>query len=106
MKVNMVLSITELSSLTGKTRPTLYKYINCFNNDEYDDVPYSFIQLFTLMSKIDVKRSEVINYCKNSFSLSEDEELNDLIKYIKNNRNKIDLKKVKGLIEEEINNGK
>ena len=54
--MELVFSITELSNLTGKTRPTLYKYMKAYIDGSFDDLPYSFIQLFNLMDKKDVNR--------------------------------------------------
>lgn len=104
--MELILSITELSTLTGKTRPTLYKYIKSYEDGVYDDVPYTFIQLFNLMSKPNVKRGEVVNFCKSNFmQVDKDEEINEFIKFLKDNKEKVDLKKVKAMIEEEIKNG-
>ena len=106
MAIELVLSITELSTLTGKTRPTLYKYIKSYEEGMLDEVPYTFIQLFNLMSKPNVRRGEVVNFCKSNFmTVDKDEDVNDIIKLIKDNKDKIDLKKIKDMIEEEINNG-
>lgn len=102
----MLFSITELSNLTGKTRPTLYKYINSYDCGDLDSVPYTFIQLFNLMEKPNVKRVEIINFCKNNFvEIDNDEELNNFVKFLKENKEKINLKKIRAIIEEDIKNG-
>lgn len=104
MKVELTFSITELSSLTGKTRPTLYKYIKAYEDGKYDDLPYSFIQLFDLMSKPGVKRKEITEYCEANFqSVDSDMKVNEVINLIKNNKDKIDLDNLKRVIEEELN---
>ena len=102
----MLFSITELSNLTGKTRPTLYKYIGAYDNGDLDLIPYSFIQLFNLMEKPNVKRSEIVNYCKSNFiEVDKDESFNNLVKILKDNKDKLDLNKIKSFMEEEIKNG-
>ena len=58
--MNLTFSITELSNLTGKTRPTIYKYLKAYEEDKYDDLPYSFIQLFDLMNEPYVTRQKQI----------------------------------------------
>ena len=103
---NLLFTITELSNLTGKTRPTLYKYINSYDSGDLDSVPYSFIQLFNLLEKPNVKRSEIVNFCNANFvNIDKDEEVNNFVKYIKENKEKIDLTKIRKFIEEEIKNG-
>ena len=104
MKIELSFSITELSNLTGKTRPTLYKYIKAYEGDNFDDLPFSFIKLFDLMNKEGVKRKEIIEYCQNTFqNIDSDIKVNDIINLIKNNKAKIDLDNLKQAIEEEIN---
>ena len=103
---NLLFSITELSNLTGKTRPTIYKYVNAYDNGELDSIPYTFIKLFDLMSKANVKRKDIIDFCNANFvNADSDGEINELVKLIKENKDKIDIKKVKDLIKEEIKNG-
>ncbi len=104
--MNLVFSITELSSLTNKSRPSLYKYINAYEVGQYDLIPFSFIQLFELMDKPNVKRSEIISYCNMTFlNVDCDIKVNEIVTLIKNNKNKLNLDKIKTLIEEEISNG-
>ena len=96
-------SITELSNLTGKTRPSIYKYLNAYNDCKYDDLPYSFIQLFTLMEKEDVTRKEILEYCEKNFQVVNDDiKVNEIINLIKTNKDKLDLESLKKNIEEEI----
>lgn len=99
------LSITELSRLTNKTRPTIYKYIKCFNNKQYDEVPYSFIKLFELCKNPHTSKSKIIEYCKNNFTdiTTEESDLCDFISFIKTYKNQIDFEKVKKFILEEMN---
>ena len=103
MKVELTFSITELSSLTGKTRPTLYKYIKAYESECFDDVPFSFIKLFDLMNKPNVKRSEITEYCQNNFqAVDSDIKVNEIISLIKENKNVLNLDNLKRIIEEEI----
>ena len=95
-------SITELSNLTGKTRPSIYKYLKAYEDCKYDDLPYSFIQLFSLMEK-NASRKEIIEYCEKNFkSIDEDIKINELINLIRANKEKIDFNYLKKVIEEEI----
>ena len=104
MKLELTFSITELSNLTNKTRPTLYKYIKAYESDNLDDLPYSFIQLFNLMNKPGVKRKEIVEYCQNNFqNVDDDVKVSEIVTLIKENKDKINLEKLKKRIEEEIN---
>lgn len=97
-------SITELSNLTGKTRPSIYKYLKAYQDCKYDDLPYSFIQLFNLMEKENVTRKEIIEYCENNFkTIDQDIKVNEIVNLIKSNKDKIDLDNLKRIVEEEIN---
>ncbi len=101
--MELTFSITELSNLTGKTRPSIYKYLKAYEDGHFDDLPYSFIQLFNLMSKENVNRKEIIEYCENNFKkVDEDIKVNEIVNLIKNNKEKIDLDNLKKRIEEEI----
>ena len=101
--MELAFSITELSNLTGKTRPTLYKYVKAYEEGNYDDIPYSFIQLFNLMTKENVKRKEIIDFCEANFkSVDSDMKVNDVINLIKTNKDKLDLDNLKKIIEEEL----
>ena len=101
--MELVFSITELSNLTGKTRPTIYKYLKAYVDGSFDDLPYSFIQLFNLMDKPEVNRKEIIDYCNANFKgVDEDIKIQEIISLIKNNKEKIDLDNIKKFIEEEI----
>ena len=101
--MELVFSITELSNLTGKTRPSIYKYLKAYIDGNFDDLPYSFIQLFNLMDKENVSRKEIIEYCNNNFkSVDGDIKVQEIISLIKNNKDKLDLDNIKKIIEEEI----
>ena len=101
--MELTFSITELSNLTGKTRPSIYKYLKAYEDCKYDDLPYSFIQLFNLMEKEGASRKEIIEYCEKNFkTVDEDIKVNEIINLIKNNKDKINLDNLKKNLEEEI----
>lgn len=102
--MNLKFSITELSSLTGKSRPTLYKYITNYNEKKYDNLPYSFIKLFDLISNNDISNKEIIDYCNKTFVNIDDEEFNDFIDFLRVNKQLIDFKQLKKIVEEYIKN--
>ena len=106
MLITDLISITELSRLTKKSRPTIYKYINEYGKGNYDDIPYSMINLFK-MAETSTK-SEIISYCNATYgatySANCDEELQELIDLIVSNKEHLNVAKIKNIILEEINN--
>ena len=97
----IVFSITELSNLTGKTRPTIYKYQNAYINDDLDQVPYSFIKLFEMMESKNVTKSKVIEYCYTQFIENNgSEDYKTFMKLIHENKNSINFKELINYLEE------
>ena len=55
------------------------------------------------MSKPNVKRKDIINFCNSNFAcVDSDSKINELIKLIIDNKDKVDINRIKELIEEEI----
>lgn len=105
MNITDYITITELSRLTNKSRPSIYKYILSFDNGYYDDIPYSIINLFKMI--MDQKsKQEIIDYCLNNFGNNSDNNLLDVINLLKENKDKLDFDKIKKYVLEEIENGK
>lgn len=103
-------SITELSRLTGKSRPTLYKYMDCFKRGAYDEIPYTFIRLFEEISDGTFSKEDMIAYCARYFAngaimVVADPQVRDLFEMILANRAKLDIDKIKTAIEKELKNG-
>lgn len=96
-------SITELSSLTNKSRPTIYKYISSYEAGDLNEVPYNFILLFNLITQKGVKKKEIVDFCEENFILTDtNKKANTIIKLIKDNKNILDLDCIEKFIEEEI----
>ena len=105
MNITDYITITELSRLTNKSRPSIYKYILSYDNGYYDDIPYSIINLFKMI--MDKKpKNEIMEYCFNNFGNNTDNNLLDVINLLKENKDKLDLDKIKNYVLEELNNGK
>ena len=106
MIINDFISITELSRLTKKSRPTIYKYLNDFNLGNYDDIPYSIINLFK-MAETSTK-AEIIAYCNATYGITYadncDEDVRELINLIISKQKELDVSKIKDFIMEELNN--
>ena len=58
-------TITELSRLTKRSRPTIYKYINDYLSGNYDDIPFSFLKLFQMSSNC--SKSDIEHYCHKTY---------------------------------------
>ena len=54
--------ITELSSLTRKSRPTIYKYLSLYQEKDYGSVPYAFVTLFKMMDDRSISKKEILDY--------------------------------------------
>ena len=105
MIITDLISITELSRLTNKSRPTLYKYVNDFSLRKFDEIPYSFIVLFKMIEEHNTSKRDIIEYCEKNYSCSShkyDQELSEIIELLNANREKIDLSKIKTFIEENL----
>ena len=107
MFITDLISVTELSRLTNKSRPTIYKYINDYKNGNLDDIPFSFIELLK-MSKYST-REEVVLFCYNTYGQSTepfDNEIREIVSLLTKNKEKINIKRIKEIILEEIKNDK
>ena len=103
MKITDVMTITELSRLTGKTRPTLYKYVNDYENKNYDDIPYSFKKLFDLMIKENTTRSDIVDYCNRRIKKGkENDKTKELMDMILKNKDKINIDKIIEMVKEDL----
>ncbi len=105
MQITNYYSITELSRLTHKSRPSLYKYALSYSEKKYDDIPYSIIKLFDLIMN-QASKQEVINYCNRIFLPHPSDELSEIVDLLNKYKNILDMSKIKKIIEEEIKSGK
>ena len=106
MNITDLITITELSRLTFKSRPTIYKYLSDYSMDNLDEIPYSFIVLFGMVKDGEATRARIIEYCKTNFvspTIKNDKELAEIMELISANRDKLDLVQIKKQIEEMIN---
>ena len=105
MIITDFISITELSRLTKKSRPTIYKYLNNFSQGNYDDIPYSIINLFK-MAETSTK-AEIIAYCNATYGTTYadncDEEVRELINLIISKQKELDISKIKDFIMGKLN---
>lgn len=112
MKITDVVSITELSRLLNKSRPTVYKYVSDFENGNYALVPLSVRRLFKEIQAGNAPRRDVYEYCDRWFMPADKPKkvaekpitLKEIVKLLKDNECNLDLKRIKEFIEGEIQN--
>ena len=110
MKITDIISITELSRVLGKSRPTVYKYISDFESGNTLGLPHSVKKLFTQIASGDIPKRGIYEYCEHWFASGEPQKnekqntvsLKELWKLIKDNEKKLDLEKIKAYIEKEL----
>lgn len=98
------ITVTELSRLTHKSRPSIYKYVESFEAGNYDEIPYSIIELFKMIES-GANKNTIIDYCNKKFGSLTDNSIQDIVNLLNDNKDKIDMDKIKKMIEEVINNG-
>ena len=116
MKITEVVSITELSRLLNKSRPTVYKYVADFEGGRYEDIPLSVRKLFHKIESGESPTREIYEYCDRWFvgSLAHEKRVpqkkakekpvtvQEIFKLIKSGEKSLDLKKLKEYITKEI----
>ena len=112
MQITDIVTITELSNLLGKSRPTVYKYVSDYESGNYSAIPHSVKSLFDKIMSGETSKRGVFEYCdhwfagKARFSGGKGAEnpttLKDIIKILKENERRLDLGRIKKYIEEEL----
>ena len=100
MKVTDLITITELSRIMNKSRPTIYKYISDFEEERFDEIPIVVLDLFKAITNNSFTKKDIYSYCDNNFVGND--ELNEIFTLIKENRQRLNLKRLKEYIEKEI----
>ena len=98
-----IVTITELSRLTNKSRPTIYKWLTLYENEKRDEMPQLIAQLFDLIVESGSKK-DIYQFCEDQFvSIDDDENLEEILRLLRIHRGKLNLEKIKNFILEEIN---
>ena len=111
MKITDMITITELSRLLGKSRPTVYKYISDFEEGNYSALPHSVKKLFMEIQAGNIPKKGIYEYCEHWFDgettpppkKKKSVTLKEIIALLKKNERKLNLENLKIYIEEEIN---
>ena len=74
------IKMTELSEYIKVSRPTLYKYIESYENDETETIPERVLSLFKLMDTPGVTKEQVVTFTITSFSDSDTNDIRDRIR--------------------------
>ena len=75
------IKMTELSEYIKVSRPTLYKYIESYENGDTESIPERVLSLFRLMDTPGVTKEQVVTFTITSFS---DPDTNDIRDRIRN----------------------
>lgn len=113
MKITDIITITELSRMLGKSRPTVYKYLADFESGNFGALPSSVKKLFCEIRDGKLPKREIAEYCEYWFDGETEAPkkkkakekpltLKDIFALLKRNEDRLDLAKLKNYIEEEI----
>ena len=110
MRITDIVTITELSKLLGKSRPTVYKYISDYESGNYSAIPHSVKALFEKIMSGETSKRGVFEYCDHWFSSGVSASghgergvtLKEIIKLLKDNEKRLNLSRIKDCIEEEL----
>ncbi|MBQ7343818.1 MAG: hypothetical protein IJW53_03525 [Clostridia bacterium] len=110
MQITDIVTITELSNLLGKSRPTVYKYVSDYESGNYSAIPHSVKSLFDKIMSGETSKRGVFEYCdhwfagkaQSSASGEKPTTLKEVIKLLKDNERRLNLGKIKKYIEEEL----
>ena len=98
-----VISITELSRLTNKSRPTIYKWLTLYEKGELSELPPAMAELFDLIAGTGSKK-DIYSFCEDKFFNSKDDDaLIEVFDLLRTNKEKLDMQLIKKLIMEELN---
>ena len=109
MQITDIVTITELSKLLGKSRPTVYKYVSDYEAGRYSALPHSVKSLFDKISSGETSKRGVFEYCDHWFAGGVSSEkrtrnkpttLREVIKLLKDNEDKLNFDTIKKYIEE------
>ena len=112
MQITDFITITELSKLLGKSRPTVYKYISDYESGNHAAIPHSVKSLFDKIMSGETSKRGVFEYCDHWFasrtqtaqSVNSEKPttLREVINLLKANEKRLNLGKIKKYIEEEL----
>ncbi|MDE6276211.1 MAG: hypothetical protein K2M75_06725 [Clostridia bacterium] len=97
-------TITELSRLTNKSRPTIYKWITLYENESKEELPQVIAQLFDMIAE-NASKKDIYQFCEDQFvARNEDEDLEEILQLLRKYRGKLNLERIRNFILEEMRN--
>ena len=108
MKITDMITITDLSRLLGKSRPTVYKYISDFEQGDYSSLPHSVKKLFMDIQSGEIPKKGIYEYCEHWFAgetptpkqKKQTVTLKEIISLLKKNERNLNLENLKNYIDE------
>ncbi len=82
MKVTDIITISELARLMNISRPTLYKYLYDYENDNSNNIPSDYKLLFDHIVNNAKDKKDIYNYCMNQFESDDEKAILDKIKML------------------------
>ena len=74
------IKMTELSEYIKVSRPTLYKYIESYENGDTESIPARVVSLFRLMERSDVTKEQVVTFTITAFTEEGSSDSKDVIR--------------------------
>ncbi len=120
-RITDIITISELSRLINISRPTLYKYIEDFENNRFGGISYDYVLLFQfIVNDNTISKKQIYDYCANTFrvtsdkvileklkmKMEEDNDYKDTISLLVNNMDKIDIKELNEYINNKLGENK
>lgn len=102
MKIQELLSITELARLLDKSRPSVYKYLADYESGNYDNIPSLIKELFDRVENGNFTKKDIYDYCYSFLLVDNQDELKEIYSMLQENKDKLNLEKIKDFIEKEI----
>lgn len=106
MDIQNVLTITELSRLLNRSRPSIYKYISDHDKGNKENIPQEISILFDKIKNGEFHKKDIYAYCYDLLYVKQEEDIKEIIDLLKENKEKINLNKIKELITKEISDEK
>lgn len=81
-RITDIITISELSRLINISRPTLYKYIDDYENGIFDNIDETYKRLFDYITYNVSNKKQIYDYCINSFENDDKKAILDKIKFL------------------------
>ncbi len=107
MKIQDIMTVTELSRVLRKSRPTVYKFLSDYEAGHAEGLPAAVRELFDHIEDDGYTKRDIYNFCEDRFAVPHFESgtLREIFSLLEKNKRILDLEKIKNYIEEEIRHG-